>query len=216
MSEFHVLIIDPDERKRALLRTYLARQGFLVSTARGVDHAARLLSGLDFDLLVSEDIAGAEGLGEMTSGALLLLATAERAASVSGEAMVKPFDPPALLARINDILDRAPEATAPPQTVLRLGRLTYDVETGMLMEGDARIRLTATENVLMRTLAARAGAPITRAELCDAVGGAAPPTARAVDVQITRLRRKLEIDPKVPRVLQTVRGTGYMLSPDQP
>ena len=216
MSELHVLIVDPDERKRALLRTYLARQGFLVSTARDAEHATRLLSGLDFDLLVSEDIDGAEGLAALTSGTLLLLVTGDRVGSVTGEAIAKPFDPPALLARINDILDRTPEIIDAPQTVLRLGRLTYDIERGELLEGDARIRLTATENILMRTLAARPGAPITRAELCDAVGGDTPPTARAVDVQITRLRRKLEVDPKVPRVLQTVRGTGYMLSPDQP
>lgn len=208
-ADIHVLIVDPDEHKRGLLRTYLARQGFLVSGARDAGHAGRLLAGLDFDLIVSEDIEGRADFADKTAGVVLTLTSP--GAATPGETLEKPFEPSVLLDRINSILDRTPAPVAPKPTALRFGHLIYDVERSELKKGDERVKLTATEALLMRVLTARVGAPVTRAELCDAVGGDTPPTARAVDVQITRLRRKLEVDPKVPRVLQTVRGTGYML-----
>ncbi len=151
----------------------------------------------------------------------------------------KPFEPKELLLRINAILRRVPaqpEATGPK--VLRLGPVRYDVERGEMWEGERLIRLTATESQLMRIFAARPGAPVSRSELVEDLGRDAPreghrdaqrdgqrdgardgtrePGAqeRAVDVQITRLRRKFESDPRQPRYLQTVRGSGYMLAPD--
>ena len=102
----------------------------------------------------------------------------------------------------------------PPKT-LQLGEVRYDMTRGELWRGRDLIRLTATESMLMRIFAARAHEPVTRQELVeDLGGGVAEAQERAVDVQITRLRRKIESDPKAPRYLQTVRGSGYMLAPD--
>ncbi|WP_328794216.1 response regulator transcription factor [Maritimibacter harenae] len=203
----HLMLVDPNETRRGLLKTFLGRNGFLVSAARDVDHAARLLAGLDFDLVILDQVEGAENLGEQTAAPVLWLVP--EGETHAGETLRKPFEPQALIDRINTMLDRRPEPAETGPKELQLGPLTYDVEAAVLKQGDKRIGLTATEVKLMRALAARAGAPITRAELADEVE--ADPTSRAVDVQITRLRRKLEPNPKAPKVLQTVRGTGYML-----
>ena len=206
----HLLLVDPDETKRGLLKTFLGRHGFLVSAARDVDHAQRLLSGLDFDLIVLEDVAEAAPLCDQTEApALWLVAAGE---TREGEVLSKPFEPPALIDKINQMLDRRPPPESAAPKVLRMGPFTYDIEAGVLTQGEARVRLTATEVKLMRALAARPNAPITRSELADVVD--ADPASRAVDVQITRLRRKLEPNPKMPKVLQTVRGTGYMIVAD--
>lgn len=209
--DVHVLLVDPDETKRGLLKTFLGRHGFLVSAARDLDHAGRLLAGLDFDLIVLEDAREAAGLVQATSAPVLWLVSAGE--KRPGEVLEKPFEPTALIDRINLMLDRRPPPEASAPKVLRFGPFTYDVETAVLMEGEARVRLTATEVKLIRALADRPGAPLTRSELADAVN--ADPSSRAVDVQITRLRRKLEPNPKMPKVLQTVRGTGYVLVVDQ-
>jgi two-component system phosphate regulon response regulator OmpR len=129
----------------------------------------------------------------------------------------KPFEPKELLLRINAILRRVPAAVAThtgPQ-VLHLGPIRYEVERGKLWRGDEPVRLTATEAQLMRIFAARPGEPVSRAKLVEDLGrGLGQAQERAVDVQITRLRRKIESDPRQPRYLQTVRGSGYMLAVD--
>ncbi|MEC7762714.1 MAG: response regulator transcription factor [Pseudomonadota bacterium] len=209
LADAHLLLVDPDETKRGLLKSFLGRHGFLVSAARDADHARRLLAGLDFDLIVIEEAAEA-ALGDATTAQVLWLTAS--AGTREGEVLVKPFEPPALIDKINQMLDRRPPPEAAAPKVLRMGPFTYDIEAGVLTEGDTRVRLTATEVKLMRSLAARPNAPITRSELADVVD--ADPASRAVDVQITRLRRKLEANPKMPKVLQTVRGTGYMIVAD--
>ncbi|MEO1704315.1 MAG: response regulator transcription factor, partial [Pseudomonadota bacterium] len=130
-------------------------------------------------------------------------------------------EPQELLLRINAILRRLPkeETGAALPKVLHLGTLRYDVEKSEMWQGDARIRLTSTEMQLMRIFSARPGEAISRGELVEELGRASQSAGgqsqeRAVDVQITRLRRKVEADPKQPRYLQTVRGAGYMLQPD--
>lgn len=206
----HLLLVDPDETKRGLLKTFLSRRGFLVSAARDLDHAARLLSGLDFDLIVMEAAEGHRALCDLTDAPVLwLVAPGEKR---EGEVLEKPFEPEALTDKVNAVLDRLPPPVEVKPTTLKLGRLTYAVDQAVLRDGETPVRLTGTEVKLMRALAARPGAPLTRAELADVVE--ADPDGRAVDVQITRLRRKLEVDPKLPKVLQTVRGTGYMLVPN--
>jgi two-component system phosphate regulon response regulator OmpR len=131
--------------------------------------------------------------------------------------LAKPFEPRELLLRISAILRRAalaPPAPEPPRT-LTLGNAFYDVGRGELSRGGEAIGLTATESALMRSLAREVNAPVSRAQLIEELGGAGGAgSERAVDVQITRLRRKLEADPRRPRYLQTVRGEGYMLTPD--
>ena len=123
----------------------------------------------------------------------------------------KPFEPRELVLRIHSILRRASRETAPPPEI-RLGNCKFDVAREQLMRGPEVVRLTTAEAGLLKVLAESAGAPLSREELgrrCAIDGG-----LRAVDVQVTRLRRKIEPDPKLPRYLQTVRGKGYVLRPD--
>ena len=129
----------------------------------------------------------------------------------------KPFEPKELLLRINAILRRMPElpaaATAPK--MLTLGPIRYDIERGEMWQGEEIVRLTATESQLMRIFSASPGEPVSRTKLVEDLGrDRGQAQERAVDVQITRLRRKLEDNPKQPRYLQTVRGSGYMLATD--
>jgi two-component system phosphate regulon response regulator OmpR len=230
----HLLIVDDDERIRGLLQKFLMRNGFWVSTARDAAHARRILAGLDFDLIVLDVMMpGEDGLSLaqfIRSGRdtpiLLLTAKGETEERISGleagadDYLVKPFEPRELLLRINAILRRAPTSPvveARPK-VLTLGRVRYDVERGEMWMDNSPVRLTATESALMRIFAAAPGEAISRGRLVEDLGRdkmqGEHAQERAVDVQITRLRRKIEADPKQPRYLQTVRGAGYMLSPD--
>ncbi len=230
----HLLIVDDDERIRGLLGKFLVRNGYFVTTARDAAQARRLLVGLDFDLAVvdvmmpgEDGISLCQWLTERRSIPTLLLTakgeTQDRIAELEAGAddyLPKPFEPKELLLRMNAILRRLPaplrEATRPKY--LQLGALRYDVARGELWRGDVPVRLTATEAALMRIFARDPGEVIARAQLIEELGRAGPDGEgaqdRAVDVQVTRLRRKIESDPKNPRYLQTVRGAGYMLSPD--
>ncbi|MCB1335654.1 MAG: response regulator [Roseivivax sp.] len=230
-TDVHLLIVDDDERIRGLLQKFLIRHGFLVSAARDAAHARRLLAGLDFDMLVLDVMMPGEDGVSLTRAIretsnvpiLLLTAKAETDDRIAGfeagadDYLIKPFEPKELLLRINAILRRMPEPEVVRGTpkVLSLGRVRYDIERGELWQGDEPVRLTATESQLMRIFAAKPGEAISRAQLVEDLGRDRDQSQeRAVDVQITRLRRKLEADPKQPRYLQTVRGAGYMLAPD--
>ncbi|MCU9848202.1 response regulator transcription factor [Defluviimonas sp. WL0024] len=235
-NDVHLLIVDDDERIRGLLQKFLARQGFYVSTARDAAHARRLLKGLDFDLIVMDVMMpGEDGVSlsrdlreKMTTPILLLTARGETADRIAGleagadDYLAKPFEPKELLLRINAILRRTPTVAEPKAPkVLHLGDVRYDVDRGEMWRGDSLVRLTATEAALMRIFAGRAGEPVSRTELVEDLGrggggkgDGGQAQERAVDVQITRLRRKFEADPKQPRYLQTVRGAGYMLAPE--
>ncbi len=229
--EPHLLIVDDDERIRGLLQKYLMRAGFLVTAARDAAHARRILSGLDFDLLVLDVMMPGEDGVSLTCSIretrdtpiLLLTARSETEDRIKGleagadDYLTKPFEPKELLLRINAILRRVPEA--PDESVapklLTLGPCRYDIERGEMWRGEQLVRLTATESALMKIFSGRPGEPISRAQLVEDLGrDRGQSQERAVDVQITRLRRKLETDPKQPRYLQTVRGAGYMLAPD--
>lgn len=233
MSEMdaHLLIVDDDERIRTLLQKFLMRHGFLVTAARDAAHARRILSGLDFDLIVLDVMMpGEDGLAltaslreTMQTPILLLTAKAETGNRIEGleagadDYLAKPFEPKELLLRINAILRRMPDTSAQDTApkVLSLGTIRYDMERGELWQGDDLVRLTATEMHLMKIFSAQPGAPLSRAKLVEELGrDRGQAQERAVDVQITRLRRKLEENPKQPRYLQTVRGAGYMLAPD--
>ncbi|ABG30256.1 DNA-binding response regulator [Roseobacter denitrificans] len=233
MSDFdaHLLIVDDDERIRTLLQKFLMRNGFLVTAARDAAHARRILLGLDFDLIVLDVMMpGEDGLAftralRETNAVPILLLTAkgdtdnriEGLEAGADDYLPKPFEPKELLLRINAILRRVPEvledATAPK--VLSLGPIRYDLERGELWQGEDLVRLTATEMHLMKIFSASCNEAISRAKLVEELGrDRGQAQERAVDVQITRLRRKIESDPKQPRYLQTVRGAGYMLAPD--
>ncbi|MEM7596843.1 MAG: response regulator [Pseudomonadota bacterium] len=227
----HLLIVDDDERIRELLKKFLMRHGFLVSIARDATHARKILSGLEFDLIVLDVMMpGEDGIAltaalreDITTPILLLTAKSETEDRIKGleagadDYLAKPFEPKELLLRINAILRRMPatemEAVAPK--VLQMGQVRFDIERSELMNAEDPVRLTATEVQLMRIFAEHLREPVSRAKLVEELGrDKGQAQERAVDVQITRLRRKLEADPKQPRYLQTVRGEGYMLAPD--
>ncbi len=226
----HVLLVDDDERIRGLLQKFLMRNGYLVTSARDADHARRLLAGLDFDIGVLDVmmpgdngyVLCAEIREARDMPILMLTARGETSDRITGlesgadDYLSKPFEPKELLLRLKAILRRAPTGggEAIPKT-LHLGMARYDIDRGELLRGQEPVRLTATETTLMRILAATPHEPVGRADLVEKLGRDGEASGeRAVDVQITRLRRKLEIDPKQPRYLQTVRGAGYMLVPD--
>jgi len=231
LTDAHILIVDDDERIRGLLQKFLARNGFFVSAARDAAHARRLLAGLEFDMIVLDVMMPDEdGLSltrdlrkTLTTPILLLTAKSESNERINGleagadDYLTKPFEPKELVLRINSILRRVPKeepVVTPPKT-LQMGEIRYDVTRGELWNGEALVKLTATEAALMRIFSAATHSPVSRAKLVeDLARNGVQSQERAVDVQITRLRRKLETDPKMPRYLQTVRGSGYMLSPD--
>ena len=229
--EPHLLIVDDDERIRGLLQNFLMRNGFLVSAARDAAHARRILSGLEFDMIILDVMMPGEDGVSLTAAIretsktpiMLLTAKGETEDRIKGleagadDYLGKPFEPKELLLRINAILRRMPEkseADLVPK-VLNLGPIRYDIERGEMWQGDTPVRLTATENQLMKIFSACPGEAVSRAKLVEDLGrDRGQAQERAVDVQITRLRRKIETDPKQPRYLQTVRGAGYMLAPD--
>lgn len=207
------------------------RNGFLVSAARDAAQARRLLGGLEFDLIVLDVMMPGEDGVTLTRSLrvtlqtpiLLLTAKSETQERIEGleagadDYLAKPFEPKELLLRINAILRRVPQepaqATAPK--LLQMGPIRYDTQRGELWNGEDMVRLTATESQLMKIFSGAIGEPLSRARLVEDLGrDRGQAQERAVDVQITRLRRKIEINPKQPRYLQTVRGEGYMLAPD--
>ena len=233
MSTFvsHLLIVDDDERIRGLLKKFLMRAGFLVSAARDAAHTRRVLAGLDFDLIIMDVMMpGEDGISltkslreTMSTPILLLTAKGETEDRITGfeagadDYLPKPFEPKELLLRVNAILRRVPDTSARDSApkVLHLGDIRYDVERGEMWQGSDLVRLTGTESQLMKIFSACPGEPVNRTKLVEDLGrDRGQAQERAVDVQITRLRRKIEPNPKQPQYLQTVRGAGYMLAPD--
>ena len=225
----HVLLVDDDERIRSLLQKFLVRNGYLVTAARDAAHARRLLAGLDFDMGILDVMMPgdngytlcAEIRATRDMPILLLTARGETSDRIIGleagadDYLSKPFEPRELLLRLKAILRRAPAGGGGIPRTLHLGPVRYDLDRGELFRGEEPVRLTATEMTLMRTLAATPHEPVSRTTLVEKLGRDGEMSGeRAVDVQITRLRRKLERDPRQPRYLQTVRGEGYLLAPD--
>jgi two-component system phosphate regulon response regulator OmpR len=226
-GERHLLVVDDDDRIRSLLKEYLTGAGFRVSAAGDAAAARRMLSMFDFDLLVLDVMMPGEDGFSLTEwlrkagpsrATPVLLLTARDGADdrIEGlrrgadDYLPKPFEPEELLLRIEAILRRT-GAPAAGRERLRLGHCSFDPARGELMRGDEHVRLTEAEAKLLKRLSANAHAPVDRLDLARET---ADPSGRAVDVQVTRLRRKIEADPKAPRYLQTVRGVGYMLAPD--
>lgn len=224
----HLLVVDDDDRIRDLLKEYLTRAGFRVTGAAGGAPARRLLATLDFDLAVFDVMMPGEDGFSLTrwlrdqrgatgrTPVLMLTALGEAVDRIEGlktgadDYLGKPFEPEELLLRIEAILRRSREVQ-PAGGVLRLGRCVFDPERGELLSAGEPVRLTEAEVALLRHLARTPHEPVDRLELArDSVD----PSGRAVDVQVTRLRRKIEDDAKAPRYLQTVRGVGYRLAPD--
>jgi len=234
----HILVVDDDDRLRALLRRYLSEQDFVVTTATNAADARAKLKNLSYDLMVLDIMMPGESGLELTKSMaevapasaaakasadrrrlpiLLLTARGEASDRIEGfemgadDYLQKPFEPRELLLRINAILRRIPK---PPVAMpeLKLGAWRYNAQRDELCSDKETIRLTDMEAGLMRLLAAEPGVPLSREKLAELSKGTI--NDRTVDVQVTRLRRKLEDDVKNPRYLVTVRGEGYMLMPD--
>lgn len=222
----HILVVDDDERIRQLVSRYLHENGFIVMEAHDASHAEKLLQSFEFDALVVDVMMPGETGLEFTKRlqgkgqnipVLLLTALGEVDDRISGfeagadDYLAKPFEPKELVMRLHAILRRtAKKATA--LSPFNIGRWRFDPQHSELVDGDEHIRLTGVEVNLLKALAGQAGEPISRdalAKICDVDAG-----ERTIDVQVTRLRRKIEEDTKAPRYLKTVRGKGYMLRID--
>ena len=226
----HILVVDDDDRLRELLRKFLSENGFMVATAADAADARAKLASVTFDLLVLDVMMPGESGLDFAADLrrrdnvpiLMLTAMGEAEDRIAGlekgadDYLTKPFEPRELLLRVRAVLRRRPEAAAAPTDVpaepIRLGAVAFDPVRGELRTGSRQIRLTSVEAALLVALAERPGAVLDRDELMARTG--ATGGGRAVDVQVTRLRRKIEPDPRLPRYLRTVRGRGYMLHPD--
>ena len=223
----HLLIVDDDDRIRELLKEFLAREGYRVTGAAHAGAARRLVELIEFDLIVLDVMMPGESGFDLTTWirsqaslsktpVLLLTAKGDPDDRIEGlsrgadDYMSKPFEPRELVLRIDAILRRTGGKPIGPREV-KLGTAVFDMERLELIRDGVPQRLTEAEAQLLKTLALHAHAPVERMSLSP---DTADITGRAVDVQVTRLRRKLEADPKNPRYLQTVRGVGYMLAPD--
>jgi two-component system phosphate regulon response regulator OmpR len=222
----HLLVVDDDDRIRELLRQYLGRAGFRATGAADAAAARRMLELFDVDLVVLDVMMPGESGLELTrwlraqtgrkgrTPVLMLTARGQADDRIEGlslgvdDYLPKPFEPQELLLRIEAILRRAaPAAPAPGR--LSLGDCTFDTGRGELFQGEEPVKLTEAEASLLKALAKTPHVPVDRLLLTGGEG-----LGRAIDIQVTRLRRKIERDPKLPRYLQTVRGVGYMLAPD--
>jgi two-component system phosphate regulon response regulator OmpR len=220
----HILVVDDDKRLRDLLRRFLSDQGFRVTIANDAADARRKLAGLDFDLLVLDIMMPGENGLDLTRSLrqqkavpiLLLTAMGEPDDRITGldsgadDYLAKPFEPRELVSRIRAILRRIPREPESARRAVRFGPFTFDLDRRSLRQGTADIRLTGAEADLLAQLAATPGAAVSR----DTLGQSTSAESRMVDVQVTRLRRKIETDPRFPRYLVTVRGRGYMLQTD--
>ena len=223
----HILVVDDDTRLRELLKSFLSRNGFRVSTAAHAAEARQRLESLDFDLIVLDVMMpGQSGLDfaaelRRTDNVPILMLTArddpkDRIAGLEtgvDDYLGKPFEPRELLLRIQSVLRRGRPAAeplaGPAERLVKFGPLQFDLELGELTQKGKRLPLTDAEIALMRALAGSLGEVLSREALCRSVGSDV--NERAIDVQVTRLRRKFEPDPGFPRYLRTVRGQGYRL-----
>jgi len=218
----HLLVVDDDRRIRDLLSRFLAGEGYRVSTAETAADARVKLNGLSFDLLILDVMMPGESGFDLakairgTSSVPILMLTARDAAEsrIKGleigadDYLSKPFEPRELSLRIANILKRAQPAANPPAESVRFGPFVYHLARGELRRGEEIIRLTDREREMLRILAATPGETVSRMALA---GNGGTVSERAVDVQVNRLRRKLERNPANPMFVQTVRGIGYRL-----
>lgn len=223
-TQTHILIVDDDDRIRDLLKQFLTRAGHRITTAPDAAAARKLFQTFSFDLTILDIMMpGEDGLSLLKAlrdegndtPVLLLTARGQASDRIEGlrlgadDYLPKPFEPEELALRAGAILRRSHKP--PPPGEIEMSGLMFNIARGQLTGPDGRIRLTESELQLLTLLAAHAGDPISREDLA---AGASSGTDRSIDVQVTRLRRKIEPDPKNPVHIQTVRGVGYRLMPD--
>ena len=219
----HLLVVDDDTRIRNLLKQYLFENGFRVTVAGTAAEARRQLAGLEFDLIVLDVMMPGENGVDLTRSLrtdrnlpiLMLTALSETESRIIGleagadDYLPKPFDPRELILRINNILRRGGPSTTPKVEQIVFGPYTFQIARRELKRGGEPLKLTDREQEILAIFAERAGETIPRHEL---VAGESEVGERTIDVQINRLRRKIERDPANPVWLQTVLGVGYRLS----
>lgn len=225
----HILVVDDDKRLRELLRKYLIDHGYLVTTAQDAADAAQKLETVEVNLMVVDVMMPGEDGFSFTRKIrqhkhlknlpiLLLTARGEKEDRISGleagsdDYLVKPFEPRELVLRVDAILRRVPKEKDGKKEIW-IGHWQFDVERGELRGDGTTQRLTDVEASLLKVLAKTPGETISREDM--ALRSTLPINDRTIDVQVTRLRRKIEPDPKQPRYLVTVRGGGYMLLPER-
>ncbi len=220
----HILVVDDDQRIRDLLARFLQENGYRVTAAEDAAMARTRMSGLSFDLIILDIMMpGETGLslaGDLRSHSqvpiLMLTARSDPEERITGletgadDYLTKPFEPRELLLRMKNILSRRVEVAAGPEEI-SFGSFTFHPVRGELRNGEETIKLTEIERNLLRHFALHPGATVDREELAQLAGH---DSERAVDVQINRLRRKIEADPGNPAYLQTVRGRGYIFYTD--
>jgi len=218
----HLLIVDDDRGIRDLLSRYLHREGYRVTTADTAAEARAKLDGLRFDLLILDVMMPGETGFDLAKSIrnssavpiLMLTARAEKESRIAGlelgadDYVAKPFEPRELSLRIANILKRASPPPAAAAESVRFGPFVFHMGRGDLRRGEEAVHLTDRERDMLRMLAAVPGETVTRLALA---GNGASAGERAVDVQVNRLRRKIEADPANPLFVQTVRGIGYRL-----
>ena len=220
----HILVVDDDTRLRSLLQRFLRENGYFVSTAKDADTARKMLEEYKFDLLIVDIMmpneTGLEFLEKLRKESrvpvILLTAMGETADRIAGlelgadDYLPKPFEPKELLLRLKNILKRAPKIKIIETVLFDFGECVYDAEKKELSSKQGEvIHITPVEQALLAILSEKSGQIFSREELADILGAGQSP--RSIDVQITRLRKKLEPDSKNPKYLKTVRGKGYML-----
>ena len=223
----HILVVDDDLRLRSLLQRYLQENGFAVTGARDAENARMFLKQYLFDLLIVDVMmpneTGLEFLQKLRTEsdvpAIVLTAMGETQDRITGleagadDYLPKPFEPKELVLRINNILRRVPNKPKEHTPVLSLGNCRYDLAKKEFSRlGEGIIHITPVEQSILSILGQKSGQIFTRERLAELLGVGQSP--RSIDVQITRLRKKIEPDSKNPRYLQTVRGKGYMLLTD--
>lgn len=218
----HILVIDDDRRLRALLSRYLSENGFRITAAANAAEARRQIEGLSFDLMIVDVMMPGESGLELTAGLretmdvpiMILTARGEAQSRIEGlergadDYLAKPFEPRELLLRINNILRRSQTGEQPLIEHLRFGPFTFHLQRLELTRNNEPVKLTDRERQILRAFAEAPGQTVDRLAL---LGDDGPAGDRTVDVQINRLRRKIEDDPSNPIYLQTVRGYGYRL-----
>ena len=222
----HILVVDDDQRLRDLLKKFLSDNGFLVTAAEHAAAARAKMASIAFDLIVLDlMMPGESGLdfaksirGDNSVPILMLTAMGEAEARITGleagadDYLVKPFEPRELLLRINSILRRVPRDLEEQAVDAKMGAMIFDINREELSQDGEVIRLTSAESRLLKTLAEKPGAIFSREDLARILELGSG--ERTIDVQVNRLRQKIEPDPKLPRYLQTVRGQGYILRPE--
>ncbi|MCK5296936.1 MAG: response regulator transcription factor [Alphaproteobacteria bacterium] len=222
----HILVVDDDKRLRSLLKKYLSDNGFVITTAANASEAREWLAKLEFDMLIVDVMMPEENGLSLTSSLrknndvpiLMLTAMVETKDRIAGlehgadDYLTKPFEPRELLLRINSILRRVPKEQSNSKKELKFGTCSYNTDRNELSRNGQIVKLTPAEAILLKVLVENKKHTLSREELASRTDSGQ--NLRTIDVQVTRLRKKIEDDPRLPRHIQTIRGKGYMLVSD--